>query len=139
MGAFQQHEIDVDVAAACDRVLAIFAARPAAWLRPFLRLSAPGVNQAHLWYRLAGPSPGDTREVVSFPFIWWPSAGSRTFDRFRGAFTVSSGGTGSRLTLSGATSGGDLERNSAALATLMRLLAVAIETEAIGAETPGQL
>jgi hypothetical protein len=128
----QRHHFGVDVPVPPAAVEALLQVQPATWLRRFLRLASvsgserPAAPDAPGWYRLGGATEGEGR--TEYPLEWWPHAGERLFQSFRGAFLVSGTAVASYLELLGQADGGDEDTNATALRTLVELLGAALQT-----------
>jgi hypothetical protein len=109
---------------------ALLGARPAVWLRPFLRLAVAGVPTGRVavtapWFRL-GPLEIN-RAGASASLVWWPHAGPHVFTRFRGMVRLRGDGDGvTILTIEGDCEGGDNTVNATVVERLTSLLVAAL-------------
>lgn len=117
-----------------DAVRALFAARPATWLRPFLTLAAyRGTGETiagrpPTTFRLGRPvDHGDG--VLTVDFTWWPHGRGGLFESFRGRFVARPLEDAVELSLEGPAIGGDRDRNAAVLAALVELLGEALTAD----------
>ncbi len=117
-----------------DVVRALFDARPARWLKPFLALAAHcGTGQASTGaapssFRLGRPVDTDDGEV-SVDLTWWPHQQSGLFESFRGRFVLRADGDQTQLCLEGRAVAGSPTRNAAVIDALPALLARALSAD----------
>lgn len=111
-------------------VVRLLASEPTSWLRRFLRLAlipvldVPGSYDVPGWYRLGKPS--DEGLASQAPLVWWPHAGDKVFESFRGELVVSLGDGLTILALRGNSEGGTPSVNDRVLSATLELVGAAI-------------
>ena len=127
------YRVHASTTAPVAEVNAILNARPAGWVRRFLRLAlhavfahegTPSQDQPD-WYRLGRtrPGAGDTLEA---PLSWRPHRGVALFSRFAGQIIVMPSESETILCLEGEAPDGPQDRNTETLQALVDLLASAV-------------
>ena len=126
----QDHLLHVRLPVSAGAVIRLLASEPTSWLRRFLRLAlvpvldTPGVYDVPGWYRLGKPIDEGLAAVASL--VWWPHAGDKVFESFRGELTVSLADRQTVVTLSGTSHGGTPNLNEQVLQSALELVGAAL-------------
>lgn len=126
----QDHLIDVRLPVTAGAAIRLLATEPTSWLRRFLRLAlvpvldTPDSHDVPGWYRLGKPHDDGLASVASL--VWWPHAGDKVFESFRGALRVSLADRHTVLALSGTSDGGTPNLNEQVLQSALELIGAAL-------------
>jgi hypothetical protein len=119
-------------------VVSVLRARPAGWLRAFLRLaahdsgSATGTRLSSPWFRL-GLRDDSSPESMVASLTWWPHAEQDgVFTRFQGQLIVSACGNGTLLRIEGHANNGTRAVNEVVLSRLLKLIGSAMSVRHAG-------
>ena len=126
----QDHHIHVRLPVAAGAVIRLLATEPTSWLRRFLRLAlvpvldVPGSSDVPGWYRLGKPIDDGMESRASL--VWWPHAGDKVFESFRGELAVSLAEGLTVVALAGTSHGGTAELNERVLQSALELIGAAL-------------
>jgi len=126
----QDHQLHVRLPVTAGAVIRLLATEPTSWLRRFLRLALVPVLDAPCgydvpgWYRLGKPNDRGLESEASF--VWWPHAGDKVFESFRGALTVKLAERQTVLELGGVSEGGTPSLNEQVLQSALELVGAAL-------------